>query len=158
MALASDLLKDAHHLAQRGGQRPTQASLRRAVSTASYALFHLLISDFAANWKVTDQRHKLARILDHGKMKNAWIKVVDSQKKLSSPTDLEAKLGIVAASFLNLQQDRNDADDNNGKICSRSSVIKSLKRATDAFAAWQDVRKSAAAQDYLISMLGRRQS
>jgi uncharacterized protein (UPF0332 family) len=44
MAFADDLLADAHHLASRGGKRPNQSSLRRAVSTAYYALFHLLIA------------------------------------------------------------------------------------------------------------------
>jgi len=42
MAFAADLLKDAYHLAQRGGKNPRQASLRRAVSSAYYALSLLL--------------------------------------------------------------------------------------------------------------------
>ena len=46
MAFADDLPKDAYHLAGRGGKNPRQSSLRRAVSTAYYAVFHLLISDF----------------------------------------------------------------------------------------------------------------
>jgi hypothetical protein len=49
---ADDSLKDAHHLAARGGNNPTQSTLRRAVSTAYYALFHLLITDFTSNWRV----------------------------------------------------------------------------------------------------------
>jgi len=71
MAFANDLLKEAYHLASRGGKNPKQASLRRAVSTAYYALFHLLISDFVANWKVKSQRDKLARLFEHGRMKGA---------------------------------------------------------------------------------------
>jgi hypothetical protein len=49
MAFADDLLSDANHLAARGGKNPKQSSLRRAVSTAYYALFHLLIADFVLN-------------------------------------------------------------------------------------------------------------
>ncbi len=45
MAYPDDLLEQAQHLAQREPKRPKQASLRRAISSAYYALFHLLISE-----------------------------------------------------------------------------------------------------------------
>jgi uncharacterized protein (UPF0332 family) len=45
VAFADDLLEQALHLANRERKGPRQASLRRAVSTAYYALFHLLISE-----------------------------------------------------------------------------------------------------------------
>ena len=77
MAFADDLLKDAYHLAQRGGKRPKQASLRRAVSNGYYALFHLLISEFVANCKTSWQRTTLARIFQHGKMKNISKGIAD---------------------------------------------------------------------------------
>ena len=56
MALASDLLEQAYHLACREPKRPRQASLRRAVSTSCYALFHLLISEATLNWRQSSQR------------------------------------------------------------------------------------------------------
>jgi hypothetical protein len=71
VAFADDLLNDAHHLAARGGKSPKQSSLRRAVSTAYYALFHLLIADFVLNWKAKEQRARLARMFEHGKMSQA---------------------------------------------------------------------------------------
>jgi uncharacterized protein (UPF0332 family) len=45
MAFADDLLEQAYHLANRDRENPKQASLRRAVSTAYYALYHLLIDE-----------------------------------------------------------------------------------------------------------------
>jgi uncharacterized protein (UPF0332 family) len=51
MPLAEHLLEQAQHLANREKKRPRQASLRRAVSTAYYALFHLLIHEATRNWK-----------------------------------------------------------------------------------------------------------
>jgi len=51
MGLAQDLLRQANHLATYEGANPSQASLRRAVSTAYYALFHLLIEDAAQRWQ-----------------------------------------------------------------------------------------------------------
>ena len=71
MPFADDLLLDAYHLAQRGGKNPKQSSLRRAVSTAYYALFHLLIADFVLNWKRPDQRVRLGRMFEHRKMVQA---------------------------------------------------------------------------------------
>jgi hypothetical protein len=71
MPFADQLLEQARHLANREKTRPRQASLRRAVSTAYYALFHLLISEATSNWKRADQRHALARAFDHGKMRSA---------------------------------------------------------------------------------------
>jgi hypothetical protein len=48
-----------------------EALFRRAVSTAWYALFHLLIGDACANWANTAQRNKLGRQFDHRRMKEA---------------------------------------------------------------------------------------
>jgi hypothetical protein len=45
MSLATDLLEQARHLLRRERRRPRQASLRRAISAAYYALFHLLIEE-----------------------------------------------------------------------------------------------------------------
>jgi hypothetical protein len=45
MSLHSELLEQARHLATREHRRPKQASLRRAVSAAYYALFHLLTDE-----------------------------------------------------------------------------------------------------------------
>jgi hypothetical protein len=43
MPFADDLLEQAYDLANKEPTNPKQASLRRAVSTAYYAQFHLLI-------------------------------------------------------------------------------------------------------------------
>ena len=61
MGLADDLLAQAYHLLNKDGDAPIEASLRRAVSTAYYALFHLLIGDAVGNWGITRQRSELAR-------------------------------------------------------------------------------------------------
>lgn len=50
MGFGEDLLKQADHLATYEGVKPTQAALRRAVSTAYYALFHLLTEDASQRW------------------------------------------------------------------------------------------------------------
>jgi hypothetical protein len=45
MAFADELLEQAYHLARKDPDPPKEASLRRAVSTGYYALFHLLIGE-----------------------------------------------------------------------------------------------------------------
>jgi hypothetical protein len=76
MPFAEDLLEQAYHLARRERTKLKQASLRRAVSTAYYALFHLLIRDAVLNWKRNDQRAALARAFDHGPMKKASQRII----------------------------------------------------------------------------------
>ncbi len=58
MGLSQDLLDLADHLSRRERRKPRQASLRRAVSTAYYALFHLLIEDAIKRWS----GHKNSRL------------------------------------------------------------------------------------------------
>ena len=48
-----------------------EANVRRSVSTAYYALFHLLVRDAVKNWKHTDDHSRLARTFDHRRMKDA---------------------------------------------------------------------------------------
>jgi hypothetical protein len=69
MSFANDLLEQSYHLAHRDTGTPKQASLRRAVSTACYAIFHLLIDEAVNAWSVERQRGVLARTFDHGRMK-----------------------------------------------------------------------------------------
>ena len=49
MALADELLDQAIYLASIRPGQPNEASLRRAVSAAYYALFHLLTAAAASN-------------------------------------------------------------------------------------------------------------
>src|SRR5450432_2760884 len=72
MTYADELLELAQDIANLHPQdEPHQPSLRRAVSTSYYALFHLLISEATRNWKQPDQRAALGRYFQHGVMANA---------------------------------------------------------------------------------------
>jgi len=81
MAFHDDLLEQAHHLANREPKRPKQASLRRAVSSAYYALFHLLAWEVSRNWKRPAERVTLARMLDHSPMKKVCTNKRDELNK-----------------------------------------------------------------------------
>src|SRR5437899_999989 len=71
MAYSDELLELAQDIANLHAQRPHQPSLRRAVSTAYYALFHLLISEATSNWGRPELRAILAQVFDHGPTKQA---------------------------------------------------------------------------------------
>ena len=151
MPFAEALLRDAHHLADRGGSKPRQSSLRRAVSTAYYALFHLLIADFVMNWKTKDQRARLGRMFEHKKMVNAKL-----QGRHGGP--VEADLIRVIKAFAQLQDERHSADYDVGRSWTRSDVKTRLKIADEAFAAWKRIRKQKLAQDHLLTMFGARRA
>jgi uncharacterized protein (UPF0332 family) len=121
MSFADQLLEQARHLANRERTRPRQASLRRAVSTAYYALFHLLISDATKNWKRKDQRYALARSFEHGRMKSASEKIGKPQK--ISPSTPDDNLRVVAAAFVQAYQHRLTADYDNSNQWARFDVL-----------------------------------
>jgi uncharacterized protein (UPF0332 family) len=152
MAYADDLFRDAHHLAKRGGKHPKQSSLRRAVSTAYYAAFHLLIADFVANWRVPAQRARLGRMFEHRRMSGA---VFDIRVK-GNPRRIEADIKTLIAKSGQLQKDRYEADYNVSMIWSHTDVVRSLELAGQVFTIWQRIRKEDLAQNHLMSMFGAR--
>ena len=154
MAFADDLLKDAYYLAGRGGKNPRQSCLRRAVSTAYYAVFHLLIADFVANWALPDQRARLGRMFEHRRMSGAVFNFRDKK----NPTPTETELQKLIGKFIQLQKDRYEADYDVARKWSRYDVENTLASATEVFSTWRGIRKEKVAQHHLMSMFGARQN
>src|SRR6266496_222381 len=77
MAFHDDPLEQAQHLANRERRQPRKAGLRRAISSAYYALFHILNADAVSKWKITAQRPQLARIFEHARMNAASERVLN---------------------------------------------------------------------------------
>src|SRR5258708_15323071 len=109
MAFADDLLEQAEFLVNRDPINPKQASLRRAVSTAYYALFHLLIDEAVGNWGVARQRSVLARTFDHGKMKGICEDHVKTFHNSGQPSS-GVQLKNAAHTLVLLQEKRHTAD------------------------------------------------
>ncbi|MBZ5623261.1 MAG: hypothetical protein LAQ69_31745 [Acidobacteriia bacterium] len=149
MAFPDDLLEQAYDLAHKEAANPKQASLRRAVSTAYYALFHLLIDEAVSKWAVERQRSILARTFEHSKMKGISDDVLRAVK---SGATLPPELHTVAHAFIQLQQHRQTADYDNSRQWSRTDVVKVLTLATDAFSAWRAISAQDAAQDFLLQL------
>ena len=136
-------------LRTRSQQIQKQASLRRAISTAYYALFHLLIDEAVSNWAVERHRSILARTFEHGKMRAICGDVLKIAKSGGS---VLPELHTVAGNFIQLQEQRYLADYDNSKDWSRADVLIVLKLATDAFTAWRAISTHDAAQDFLLQL------
>src|ERR1700678_2198186 len=117
MPFPEDLLQQAYDLANKEPTDPKQASLRRAISTAYYALFHLLVDEAVSKWAVERQRSILARTFDHGKMKGICSDVLEAAK---GGGNVSPELGTVSRNFIQLQQHRHTADYDNSRQWSRT--------------------------------------
>ena len=163
MPLANDLLEQAYHLARRERKRPRQASLRRAVSTSYYALFHLLISEATRNWKQPTQRAALGRYFQHGSMAKASEKqkadcnryLTSSPPPLPGPdTDCMTHLRTVSFAFYQAYQQRQTADYDTAKQWTRTEALAIIDSVDAAFKVWPWIRHHKLAQAYLLSLLG----
>ncbi len=150
MGLADDLLEDARHLAAKGVAEKRASCMRRAVSTAYYAVFHLLVEDFVGNWPFADQRARLARMFDHRKMRDAVFTPTDEKH----PTPAEAALVDIKTAFRQLQADRHRADYDLSWNIVATDVTNAITLAEDTFAKWRSIRAEDIARHYLLSMFG----
>src|SRR6266567_7288616 len=88
MAFPDDLLELAQDLRSLHSEGPHQASLRRAVSTAYYALFHLLISEATANWARPELRVPLSKTILPNAQRRQWTTTsVQSPTHSSRPSN-----------------------------------------------------------------------
>jgi hypothetical protein len=164
MAFHDDLLEQANHLAMRERSRPRQASLRRAVSSAYYALFHLLATEGArqlAPPQPAALRVRIRRAFAHARMKDAC-----RQFRTPNPPDsiksvlalpLERDLILVASAFIALQEARHEADYDLGMTFNRIDVLQNVQRARTAFASWQAVRARPNAAVFLAALILQNQ-
>jgi uncharacterized protein (UPF0332 family) len=135
MPFSHDLLEQARHLANREPKRPRQASLRRAISTAYYSLFHFLTTATVRNWRTVRQRAVLARAFDQRKMKEVCAKTRNKQFP-GANAPVVKHLKNVAATFVALQQQRHSADYDNSKRWTRTEVLTQIESAQAAFDSW----------------------
>jgi hypothetical protein len=153
MAFAEDLLKQAFLLLNKESKNPTQASLRRSVSTAYYALFHLLVQEASANWSRADTRDYLARAFEHKTMKQACTWAENATYDPTIPAQVVAKLRSVARAFRELQVQRHLADYSNATRWDRSKASTKVNQAKTAFTDWKSIRNEFVAQKHLVSLL-----
>lgn len=126
--LPDDLLKTAAFLVHSGSNRPRQADLRRAVSTAYYAMFHALAKCGAdslvgsAGAQRSDEAWKQAyRALDHGFVRKAC-------DKKDIFTKFPSEIQDFANLFLEMQVKRHKADYDPNEKLFKSAVLVDINR------------------------------
>lgn len=160
MPLANDLLEQAQFLVQREQRRPRQASLRRAVSTAYYAVFHLLASGAASQASPAAPAglsERVQRALEHGAMKEAAKRfeagtLPDHVRSLLT-NPLPAPLVSVARSFVRLQEMRHMADYDVASRFERARAKNAVALATQLFVDWEAIRNTDDARVFLASLM-----
>ena len=154
MSFAADLLEQARHLANRERTRPRQASLRRAISNAYYALFHLLTAAAVANWRHARQRPALARAFEHRRMNDACAKARRECRSVREAT--HQRLADIADTFIELQQHRHTADYDSSRKWARTEVLAQIESVQRAFDSWNAIVREPVAQDVLLRLLIQR--
>lgn len=157
MACHDELLQQAKELVHKDPNNPTQADLRRSVSSAYYALFHLLIFEASLNWSNHISRPGLARMFEHAVMKKVSKKVTDLGKMPYAGEDptIVDKLRSFAGLFVQLQEQRHEADYNIKDAWTFTQSLKEVLAADRALSTWQEIRAEKISQDFLVALLIR---
>ena len=103
---ARDLIETAHGLTELSPRRPSQANLRRAQSTAYYAVFHSLaatIADALMGKGRGDAWHQTYRALDHGSARRGC-------QNTRAMREFPPEIQNFAETFNDLQSARHQAD------------------------------------------------
>lgn len=156
MGIADELLALAGHLATSSSPAFEQASFRRSVSTAYYALFHLLVNEAAQRWDGSaDARLGLERAFKHNNMREISEAVSrGSWKSWRTPQlVVPPELKQLADAFIGLQEARHLADYDNTRTWTSTEVDSRLTQARTAFQKWQKIRTDPAAHEYLLALL-----
>lgn len=156
MSLPDDLLEQARHLATYIPRKPKQASLRRAVSSAYYALFHLLV-DAAAGLYTSDpiRKSKIGRTFSHGELMDVSERFAIGQLPKSVPAIAgsdgkeQEQLKGIAKTFVLLQIARHEADYDLTRTFARQEVLDLIERAETCFKEWEDAKRSEDARLFL---------
>jgi len=156
MGIAEDLLTLASRLANPASTEPEQASFRRSISTAYYALFHLLIQDAVRSWNGSSTaRFGLERRFEHKTMKDVSNSILRSSWRgwSTPPPSVPVELRLVARVFVDLQESRQQADYDNSKVWVSIDAQDQVADARIAFENWAKIRTHPAANEYLLSLL-----
>ena len=166
MMYADHLLEQAELLLTVDRTRPRQANLRRSVSSAYYALFHVLIDAACRQTLGTAAsrsalRQVMARGFEHAAMKDASRsfaagRLREWMRHVLEPFPIPLELVVVAGTFATLQRQRHRADYDLSRPFSRDEVGEVIAQAREALDLLDIVRDHDATRLYLVSLLAWR--
>ena len=130
-----DLIATARGLTAISRRRPSQANLRRAVSTAYYAMFHCLAgaaADLLIGRRRSPAWHRVYRALEHGSAKNAC-------RHQRAMQGFPPEIRDFAEAFVMLQDRRREADYALDVRYDKSDVLVAIDRAENVIARFEQV-------------------
>lgn len=149
-------------------RRPKQASLRRAVSTGYYSLFHLLVED-GASVLVGNSRLKaaVARSFEHTAMRVAATKIAAAARRPGNNQQFEVHLNLPVSAglqqvcdlFVELQELRHRADYDVASKLTRLETLGAVSQAESAHRLWPRERGTHNGKAFLLAsakLLGSR--
>jgi uncharacterized protein (UPF0332 family) len=166
-----DLLEQAEVLATLDKGKPKQANLRRAVSSAYYALFHYLVDQscqamIGAQHAQRGYRHALARAYVHGTMNDACRSFSGTQlpavivkplpRDAAGEFRIPMEVQVIAATFNELQQKRHLADYDLSEWFKRSEVLAIIEQVETVIAQFDGAPPSDCRQFFLACLLAWR--
>jgi len=164
MSLAEELLEHASFLAHLDPGTTSQANIRRAISAAYYAVFHLLATEVARQVSPDTPpglRERTQRALEHTHMLRVaktfsrqganQIKDLPDDIALSVPVSRE--LASVATAFKELQEARYSADYDVLKQFDPADALTLVQKAKQVFEDWRIEEKSSNAPVFLASLM-----
>jgi uncharacterized protein (UPF0332 family) len=156
MSLAEELLQLARQLVNNRQKELRDARLRRAISTAYYSLFHLLVQTASERFVTEDRlRCLVGRAFGHADMLRVARSFESGAGALPAfltatfTGSIPAEIQQVAEAFADLQQARHEADYDLLKSFTRADAQKIVSQAEQAFATWNTVKCDAAAKPAL---------
>ena len=167
MALHDELLQLAKFLANREPRHPRQVSLRRALSTAYYAIFHALIAEATnvlAPTRPNNLRSQIGRAFAHTDMKAVCATFRQGNvERLPSTTaalvvpPIRQELISVAQTFVDLQDARHKADYDPLALFSRTDVVTKVLEVERSFMRLASIRGEPNTNVFLAALLLQRQ-
>ena len=162
MNLHDELLALSRRLVRQATGAPAQADLRRAVSTAYYALFHLLVYEatqrmFGTAGDRAGLRACLARGFAHRIMRNVATAFMAGRAPAKRAPALTGRkpqpaLAEVAGAFFVLQRARETADYDVAYTFGADDTSALVERAEQAFQDWAAVSGSVQADAFLAGL------
>lgn len=157
MSLADDLLETARALLRRNGNKPSEADLRRSVSTAYYALFHKLIESAVFRLAVdVKMQAALGRHFEHGRMKEICKDLQASKPQKFGrffTGAIPSELAQVAKTFVDLQQKRHDADYDTATPLQKLAARDLVAQCGRAFRDWKAIELDPSVPTFLLLLL-----
>ena len=139
----TELVAVARNMLEPPGGNPSEAAVRRSMSTSYYALFWALNAEVAAPFqsRVHAAAHRLA---EHGVAADACRRLARPHSTvpwLTGSVPCDSQLRSFALAFIQLQQDRLRADYDTSRVLVESAAQANLDRAESALDALRDARR-----------------